>query len=516
MARPNRLDAMDVLLAMIIGIAVAGLAILLRTPWHSWGDDFAGYLLQARAMAAGQLRAEVLLNGSLVAASDSLPVPAAYSWGFPTLLWMGSRIGGWNLMALKTIGGLSLGCASAFTFALGRSYLSRSGSVLAAALVGFQPALLQSADLLLSDLPFLALAAAALFVMDRHARVLDADDAACGPGGPLVAAVLTVAAFTVRANAVALGGAFLLMHAWFWVTRPARRPSVLRSAGWYAGAAATLLVLYTAWSPGEAINAYAKLSVFSPGSMIYMAVHTGMLVPAFVPFTMLPDDSAVAAVVALAVCAGLVLAGTLARRPFGLGLVLFVVLDLGLLLIMPFVQGVRFLYPLLIPGAILALCGVQQIAASVHNPLRLPGTAPRRDRAMTTGLVGVLVVLMALHGYRVAHRPKAYQADGPYSVVSQELAGVIVARVPAGDRIAFFRPRALRLLTSRQAVAIRTAEHADRAAWFVLTKWQPPESRSLLAKYQLGAAYFAERPTEFERLFENGQFVLYHRLARRP
>lgn len=513
MTRPNRLVTMDALLALAIGVAVAALAVALRTPWHSWGDDFAAYLLQARAMAAGQVRAEVLLNGSLVVASDSLPVPSAYPWGLPTLLWMGASVGGWELIRLKVIGALALGAATAFTFLLSRGYLSRAGSLVAAALVGLQPLVLKSADLLLSDLPFLGATAAALLCMDRVYRALDDDRRAIG--GSLLAAALTVAAFAIRANGVALAGSFLLMLGYSWWAAPAGRASVARAGVLYAAASALLVVLYYAWSPGDAIGSYAALSVLSPGSVGGMAVATGLLVPRFMPLALLPNSSTVLVLGGVGVCLSLVALGTWIRRPYAMGLALFIALDLVLLVVMPFVQGVRYLFPLLIPGVILSLAGVQFLWASVHNPLRRWPALVRRAEAWAPAMAVVVVLALGAHSYRVAGQPKSYQLDGPYSEVSQELVRYVIAHVPAGERIAFFRPRAMRLLTGRPSLAIREPDHADRAAYFVLTKWQPPESRELLAKYQLGPVYFAGHAAEYERLFENGQFVLYHRVNAR-
>ena len=493
---------------------VTGIAVLLRTPWHSWGDDFAAYLLQAHAMAAGKMGTEALLNGSLVAASDSYPAPAAYPWGFPTLLWLGSRIGGWELMPLKVVGGFSLGAAAAFTFMLSRSFLPRSASVLAAALVGLQPELLQSSDLVLSDLPFLAVVGVALYHMDRSYRAIIAGESV--RAAPWLAAALTIAAFAIRVNGVAVAGTFMLMHGYLWVATPGRRVPILRSGALYVGAAVVLVALYFAWLPGQPIKTYATLIVVTLRSVLDQAAQNGLLVSAFVPFTFLPGNSSILTVVGVGVCACLVVLGAWVRRPFALGLALFGLLNLGLLLIFPFVQGPRYLYPLLIPGAILALCGVHYLWGSPHNPLRNWSGVTRRIEAAAPWLVGALATLMAVYGYGITHQPTGYQLDGPYSAASQELTHFIFERLPPDARIAFYRPRALRLLTGRPVIAIRTSEKAGRMTYFVLKKGLTPDSREFLAMYQLGAEYFKEHAAEFERLFENGQFVVYHRLPVHP
>ena len=500
-------------MALAIGALVAGLALLLRTPWHSWGDDFAGYLLQAHAMAEGKMGAEALLNGSLVAASDSFPAPAAYPWGFPTLLWIGSRIGGSGLMPLKAIGGLSLGIAAAFTFALGRSFLSRSASVLAAALVGLQPELLRSADLLLSDLPFLAVAAGALYCMDRTYRTVVSGGRR---GLSLVAAVLAIAAFTIRASGITVAATFVLMYGYLWVITPGRRGPIIRSGALYASVVVVLGALYAAWSPADPSRTYATLVTVSPRSVLHMAEATGLLVSSFVPFRFLSSGSTGLMALGVAATAGLVVLGAWARRPFAVGIALFGLLNAGLLIVFPFVQGSRLLYPLLIPGVILALCGVQSAWASPRNPLGRTVVAKGRVEGAVPWFVGGVVAVLAMEGYGIGLAPRAYQSDGPYSAESEELTRFIVEKVPRDARIAFFRPRALRLLTGRPALAIMSPDPGGRATYFVLNKRVTPDNRGLLAKYQLGAEYFEEHQSEFEVSFENEQFVLYRRLTLPP
>ncbi len=54
--------------SLAVGLVLA-LALILGSlrlqEAHSWGDDFAGYLLQARSLVEGNPAAEVALNGEL-------------------------------------------------------------------------------------------------------------------------------------------------------------------------------------------------------------------------------------------------------------------------------------------------------------------------------------------------------------------------------------------------------------------------------------------------------------------
>ena len=70
---------------LVIGLALVLASFHLRLS-HAWGDDFAGYLLQARSLVEGRPGAEVALNGELQALADWRVGPDAYPWGFPALL----------------------------------------------------------------------------------------------------------------------------------------------------------------------------------------------------------------------------------------------------------------------------------------------------------------------------------------------------------------------------------------------------------------------------------------------
>ena len=65
-------------LTLVLAIASVALAVFWKTPGHSWGDDFAGYLLQANALLHGMPAEELQLNARLEAASDWRTGPDAY------------------------------------------------------------------------------------------------------------------------------------------------------------------------------------------------------------------------------------------------------------------------------------------------------------------------------------------------------------------------------------------------------------------------------------------------------
>jgi len=128
-----------------LGLAAAAaasvaLAVSWQSPGHNWGDDFAGYLMQAKALLNGTPLQELEINARAMAASDWRAGPDAYPWGYPALLALVIATLGPGLATLKTVSIVSM---IVITLTAGLlAYASRLGLfsvVCVAILVGMQP-----------------------------------------------------------------------------------------------------------------------------------------------------------------------------------------------------------------------------------------------------------------------------------------------------------------------------------------------------------------------------------------
>jgi 4-amino-4-deoxy-L-arabinose transferase-like glycosyltransferase len=504
----------DVVLALVVGAAVAVAGLLLLTPYHHWGDDFAGYLLQAHAIAHGNVRGEMHLNGLLLAASDGGIGPSAYPWGFPLLLWLTAQVGGWGPAALKLVGVCSLGAAAGLGYALARSFLGRAPSLVATAVVVLQPAVLRSADHLESDMPFLALSIAALLVCDRVLRATAEGDRTT-IGWTAAAAALTACAATVRSNGALLAIAFLATVGWMWLAEPRLRRRLAISGVVYAALLAALLKAWYHWFPDGNVSMAAggvRQHVPILFTVARRARETLASSGDIVPFSFLSTHSAAGKVVAGAVLlavAALVPAGTWTRRPRSFPLALFALGNIGVLLIYALDTDERYLWPLILPAAVLALAGLRDLATAI-------GARTGRDRlaaalpAAGRWAAAAAVLALAATGWARRHEPMDPSRSGPYTAETQTMVDFVAWNVPAGARVSFFKPRALRLLTGREAIRVDQPEHVERAAFFVVDKnhddsrWQK--------HFQLERGFFeADTAPRFARVFENGQFVIFER-----
>jgi hypothetical protein len=84
-------------------VLAALLAIGMIENGHNWGDDFAEYIAQTRAIVEGTIDQQVAANTFIVDHSPTGYAPIVYSWGLPLLLAPVYAILGFNLVAFKMV-----------------------------------------------------------------------------------------------------------------------------------------------------------------------------------------------------------------------------------------------------------------------------------------------------------------------------------------------------------------------------------------------------------------------------
>lgn len=191
----------NTLVGTLLFAIVLAIALMARTAYHAWGDDWAAYLLQARALAAGNAAGELTRNARLIALGEGA-FPSAAPWGFPALLAFVGGTVGWSFASLKLVGIVSVALAALFAFAIARFYLPVVTSALVALTLALSSGVLEHVDGLGSDVPFLAFSIAALFLIEWSMRGPDTR----GQRAVLMVAIVVVAtaAFTIRTNGIFL------------------------------------------------------------------------------------------------------------------------------------------------------------------------------------------------------------------------------------------------------------------------------------------------------------------------
>ncbi len=444
---------------IVLASGILGASMLTRG--HDWGDDFAAYLLQARSLATGTIGDFV--RGSLFSfnASSFKYGPVAAPWGFPLLLAPVYSLFGLKLLALKSV---LTACYLAFLvvfFLLARTRLTQAQSLVATALLAFNPSLLQSQNSILSDLPFLFISTLSLWLIERYRQQLPASASRLAPG-LVIGTSICLAAF-VRPNGILL---FLPLALAQWTAFPAeswRRGKCLPTAAsaglpyivagaLYAVQAAVLPNLFYAQPPfnfswqtsGDNVLYYLQLpwNLFGGGAL------GGLLYAALL---------------------ALLVMGIASCKRADLPLLSYALATFLLFVAYPYQQGLRYLFPIIPVLVILAMKG----AASLLGWAQAPRQTGARAAIYLLGS-GLLVASIYVSGTEAVNNleqgrsPGGGWAAGPFSPASQAMFSFLRQETPQDTKIAFFKPRAMRLLTGRDSFLTTNCTALLKADYVVL------------------------------------------------
>ncbi len=445
-------------------VAVAGLlAYLELRPGHDWGDDFALYIDQARALVDGEVGQVIDRTTYTVQHSSWTSFsPYGYPWGVPLLLAPVYAIFGLDYEAFKV---LELVLFLGFLVALYALLLPRIGrltTLAVVAFVGLNQAYAGWINAVLSEFPF-ALAVTVSLVAIEHvfaARRFAGEPTAQPPWWALAGVGLLVG-FTanIRSEGTIIVAALAARQA---LTGYDRREHVRQLLVPFAvpyvvgGAFHLLLNAVLPSDPGTAIADSGGMGTqnWEFNLSYYRDVLSGMF-----------GLSGWWLNVVLGLILVHALTGIVTRWREDLPLA---VTGVGLAVVylsVPF-REVRYLYvvmPLLIYFA-------------VHGVRRLHLRIPWRGApAGSVALVGVLS-LVALNTRPLANavdywRTYPEAVNGPHTPDTQEMWAEVRSRTGPDDTVAFFRARTMNLYTERQGLQLTALPQIlERADWYVMAR----------------------------------------------
>ena len=154
---------------------VAAVAKGVHHPGHSWGDDFALYLRQAKGLVDGNLH-QVIADARYDVVASGRPEfsPTLYPWGFPLMLAPFVWHWGIDYVKLKMV---MVAIFVAYLWVYHRVILRRAHGLVAfgiIASIGTTLVYLRHTDYLLSELPYMLASVVAIWCLDRcrHERRL--------------------------------------------------------------------------------------------------------------------------------------------------------------------------------------------------------------------------------------------------------------------------------------------------------------------------------------------------------
>ncbi len=462
---------------------------------HDWGDDFSLYILHAQNIVNGK---DYTDTGFLYNPEQPDYSPQAYPPVFPLLLAPLVAVFGLQLAALKLVG---LACFIAFLVILvclvDQTGLPAAAQFLLVAALGLHPLFWSMTDRILSDIPFLLICLLALIQIQEFIS-----PGAFSPGkihhpnNQLIRMALTgdliYLAYGTRAVGIVLLPVLLALDL---LKNHRVRPLTI---GAFA-ISGILITLQAFWIPGTGSYFAAlqgSLSELSGRLVTYARLYHDSFSHLF------PFRAALPRHVLFDITLGVALAGYVRRLRKGLTVFeIFVPAYLGVVLIWPAFQGMRFLIPVLPFFLLYAFEG----AAFLLKTLSL-------KRPVQAAILAGFVIILALSyqdGLKIAFFQRIDDIGVPET---QQMFAYIREETPQDAVIVFYKPRAMRLFTGRRAWVAKIPplntpvleQIRSVNGQFLVVEWSNP-----LSEQPDWLAAAEENPGIFTPVFENTRFRVF-------
>ncbi len=476
-----------IILAFILLVS-AILGSSLFTNGHLWGDDFASYIMQAKSIVNGDMQNFVEHNAYTIRQSSSQIGPIAYPWGYPLLLTPAYILFGISPIGLKLPSLLTyLGFLLVFFFLVRRRF-TLTESLLAVSLFAFNPGLLSFLDNILSDMPFLFCSTLSILLADIYVHEKQKTHRlalAAGTGASIFVA------FFIRTQGLILLGSVLLFQGFRFLKEREQRKNITFET--------TLIIAIFGALWG------ISTMFFPDGQSSYLAIYAGFGMDTFINnisfysqifnqfFAMVPGGTLFFLVFVVFCFIGLV-----TQFRDDLLFILYSVLYLLVVWSWPERQGYRFLFPML---PFFVYFAMQGIKVMIHK------VGKKQRPALQKGANLYLLLIVILFAYNTG--ASAYgnlrngrEINGPFDPYSLEMYDFIREQTPPESVIVFFKPRALRLMTNHDALALTECARLSEGDYLALSK-------KVGENLQIPPERIGECNLPLDKVFENRRFLVY-------
>ena len=470
--------------------ALLGLSMLTRG--HVWGDDFAAYIDQAKSILSHEVDTYIERNTFTVTQSSHEKGhqmgPAAYPWGFPLLLTPVYAVKGNSPLALKLPGLLTYLSFLLVYFFLTKRHFSSTESLLAVSLFAFNPGLLSFLDYILSDIPFLFVSTLSILIADIYSSETNTRRR------QILAALSGLAifmAFFIRTQGLVLLGAVLLFLGIRFLRERENRGQIVKDL---LITVATFGLLWGASSiifPGGQTSYLSLYADFSINIVRSNIVSYSRLFGEF--FSGLPGSKIVFGIFTIFFAIGLFL-----RWKADLLFILYAGLYLLILWTWPEWQGYRFIFPMLPFFIYFAFQGARFIQKEIPNKYQNIASALVYTMCITISILFLFVSTSNAVGNLSTGR----DINGPYDPFSREAYDFIKDKTPSDSIVVFFKPRAMRLMTDRDTLALTECDRMLEGDYLALSK-------KAGENLQIPPERIDECNLPLEKVFENRRFLVY-------
>jgi 4-amino-4-deoxy-L-arabinose transferase-like glycosyltransferase len=475
---------------VLIVSAISSFAVL--NTGHDWGDDFASYIAQAKSIINGTETIFYEQNSFTIYNSSQVIGPVVYPWGFPLILAPFYYFFGLNPFFLKIPSILCFLLFLMVFFVLIRKSFSSWEAILLVAIMAFNPVILNFLNNILSDIPFLFFSTLSVFLIDRFVSG-NQDDTFPSVKGAILGISIFLAVF-IRTNGLVLLVTLLgchIVHAIQHAHSPVGRKKRIVSYS------IPYIVFTILWLLSLVVLPSGESTYISPfSSFSFIGVLKDNL-----PYYFHLIESFFAGLPSTQVVNGFLLAflfvGILARLEKDYAIILYSVMAVAVLLVWPFRQGVRFIFPVIPFFLYFSFLGTRTVFSGIKGIYRKLGTASIYIFWIA------LFITFAIQSEQLVQSNLATgrYVSGPFDPASAAMFRYIQTQTPANSVIVFFKPRFMNLVTNRKSIMINVCGQMTRGDFIVINK---ADSGNQISGDEIGACNLKTTLT-----FENDGFEIY-------
>jgi len=455
------------------------------TRGHEWGDDFASYIMQAKSILNGETQEFVQHNKITIFESSFQIGPLAYPWGYPLILTPAYALKGLSPLALKLPGMFFFAGFLICLYLLMKTCLTRTESLLIVSLFAFNPILLEFLNQILSDIPFLFFSMLSLLLMMNKKKRSDLD---CVLLGGIISF-----AFFIRTTGIILLASFLaieLFKVWDIRTNRESLASILRNIFVVCAAFGMLWVVYALIFPGGSESYFTQLRDFELETVLRFARDYFQLFSLFFGATTVWKILYYLLVIFF-------LIGLWTRRKEETIFIIFFFLWMAHLITWPIWQGPRFIFPLLPIFVYFAFQGMKTFNIKLSEKYQQRGK--KAIYVFWFVMAGTFLFNSSANAY--ANLQNSRSINGPFDPFSMEIYAFVKENMPADSVIIFFKPRAMRLFTDRDAIMSTECERLLLGDHIVISKKAENSQIPLDDIHKCGIP--------LNEVFENRRFIVY-------
>ncbi len=470
---------------VVILLASLALGASILTRGQDWGDDWASYVMQAQSILNGDMDEFIERNSFTIFESSVQIGPVAYPWGYPLALIPSLMFKGVHALTLKLPGLIFFAGFLACFYLLTETRLTRTESLLLVSLFAFNPFYVGFLDYILSDIPFLFSVFLALLLITKL-------DAKHGMWMYVFLGAAIFFAFFIRTTGVILLPGFLAYQALLFLRERSSRRAVLQNSVIVAVNFILLWLVSSMIFPNGQGAYFRQLAGFTAETFTKNVHDYFYLFAQF--FTVSPAPEWIYIYYPLVV---FFLVGAWTRRHADQMLIIFFAFYFAVMVVWPEWQGIRFIFPLI---PIFIYFAFQGMLASVRIlPERYISFGKGINFLLWLALVGIFLFQTGVWAY--SNLKGNRQINGPFESFSTEMYDYVKANTPSESVIVFFKPRAFRLFTDRDAIMALECGQLLRGDYVILHKnW---EYSQILPKD------ITNCNLPLKNLYENRKYIVY-------